>query len=179
MTHCETLSSVKKTDFSNDFIVLQRTSALSQTSSISTKTLLQYIVKAFLKTTIVLKLKGKSRMNQTVFDFESQRVLTKWVFSDLAENIVKNFWIYHEENPRVYASLIRFANEVKRSGRNKYSIVALFERIRWHYQIETTGDDFKLNNNYRSCYARMLMLEHSEFEGMFETRLSPGTRSKQ
>lgn len=94
---------------------------------------------------------------------------------DVAPNVVESFCSYHVENPQVWNLLIKFAKQLKAAGRNSYSIVSIFERIRWHAAVETNGDQFKLNNNYRSCYARMLMAKHPEFEGMFELRASPGT----
>lgn len=66
---------------------------------------------------------------------------------------------------------IRFAREVKAAGHRRYSAEAIVQRIRWHTQIETKGDDFKLNNWYRALYARMLMEQLPlEFDGFFETR---------
>lgn len=111
-------------------------------------------------------------MNQTAFNFES--IPNKEIFSDLAENIVRSFFIYHQENPQVYDLLLRFTKEVYVRGRRRYSIVAVFERVRWYTTIETNGDEFKLNNNYRSCYSRLIMHEHPQFNGMFSTRVTPG-----
>jgi hypothetical protein len=97
-------------------------------------------------------------------------------FKDLSPKIVRAFWAYHEANPHIFPLIVRFARQVREAGRSRYSVVAIFERIRWHLTVETKGDDFKLNNNYRSCYSRLLALEHPEFEGFFETRQTPGTK---
>jgi hypothetical protein len=109
------------------------------------------------------------------FDFD-RKCLDK--FTDLAPNIVEKFWKYHEENPHVFEILMKFAMQIKRSGRNRYSIVSIFERVRWHYEIETTGDEFKINNSYRSCYSRLLIMKDPSFDGFFETRVSPGFRRR-
>lgn len=90
--------------------------------------------------------------------------------SDLRQDFVQAFWVFHEANPHVWELFKRYAFEVKRTGRPRYSVQAIFERIRWHVAIETRGDDFKINNNYRACYARLLILEHPEFAGFFVTR---------
>jgi len=82
----------------------------------------------------------------------------------------EKFEIYHRENPHILPLLVRFVNEAMESGREHYSINAIFERIRWHLDIETTGDAFKLNNNYRSRYVRLLEKEHPEYEGFFFKR---------
>ena len=36
--------------------------------------------------------------------------------------------------------------------------------------VQTTGDDFKINNDFTAHYARLLMREHPALEGFFETR---------
>lgn len=82
----------------------------------------------------------------------------------------EKFELYHRENPHILPLLVRFVNEAKESGREHYSINAIFERIRWHLDIETTGDVFKLNNNYRSRYVRLLEKEYPEYEGFFFKR---------
>jgi hypothetical protein len=48
----------------------------------------------------------------------------------------------------------------------------LFEVMRWNWFMTTTDpdSDFKLNNNYRSRYARKLMDEYPELDGIFEVR---------
>lgn len=77
---------------------------------------------------------------------------------------------YHAANPRVYDLFESFTIELVCAGRRHYSAKAIFERIRWHYDVETTGDEFKLNNNYPAYYARWFMDRHPEHEGFFHTR---------
>lgn len=88
-----------------------------------------------------------------------------WSETDLAR-----FAEYHAANPQVYAALRRFALEAKRAGRPRMSINMLHERVRWYTAIETVGDEFKLNNNFRPYYARLLMEQEPELVGFFETR---------
>lgn len=74
-------------------------------------------------------------------------------------------------NPRVRDLFDRFTMEAISSGRPHYSADAIWQRLRWHVEIETKGrDDFKLNNNYRTYYGRRFMREHPEHDGFFETR---------
>jgi len=80
------------------------------------------------------------------------------------------FRAFHAANPHVYAHLRRFALEAKRSGRPRISINLLHERLRWFTTIEVQGDAFKVNNNWRPFYARLLMHEEPELAGFFETR---------
>ena len=74
------------------------------------------------------------------------------------------------ENPHVYELVKRFASEVRSRGYTRYSINSLFERVRWHTDIETTDRQFKLSNNHRAYYARKLMACEGRFEGFFNTR---------
>jgi len=47
----------------------------------------------------------------------------------------------------------------------------VFERIRWHTDVETRGDTpFKLSNNHRAYYARFFMHNHPEYQGFFKTK---------
>lgn len=80
------------------------------------------------------------------------------------------FLEYHAENPAVYTTLRRFAFEAKRAGRPRMSINMLHERVRWYTTVEAKGDSFKLNNNWRPHYARLLMEQEPELKGFFETR---------
>jgi hypothetical protein len=77
---------------------------------------------------------------------------------------------YHAENPQVYEVLRRFALEAKRAGRERLSIGALFERVRWETSVDGNGDSFKVNNSHRSFYARLLMAQEPDLRGFFETR---------
>lgn len=91
-------------------------------------------------------------------------------FLELSSRIVDNFWQYHFDNPKVYELFKKFSIQLKNTGRKHYGVGAVMERIRWHFAVETVGDAFKINNNYRSCYARLLAIEQPEFLDFFETR---------
>ena len=83
--------------------------------------------------------------------------------------IDQRFHIFHSRNPHIYRNLHALALHAKRLGL-KYSINALYEKLRWDYGVATKGDAFTLNNNYRALYARMLMDRSPELAGYFETR---------
>lgn len=80
------------------------------------------------------------------------------------------FQEFHRENPRVYAALKEKALQLRSRGWNRYGIKAIMEVVRFHRALETTDPDFKLNNNYSSRYARMLMAQEPELIGFFEIR---------
>lgn len=84
--------------------------------------------------------------------------------------IEEAFEAFHAANPHVYQTLVRMAWEAKNRGVRKVGIGMMFEVLRWNHALQTGGDDFKLNNNYRSYYARRIMMDDPRLEGIFETR---------
>lgn len=93
-------------------------------------------------------------------------------FSELSPAVVDSFVNFHRKNPRVYALLEKAAFEVWDAGFRHFGIACLWENVRWKVAMETKGDDFKLNNSFRSAYARLLILEHPQFQNFFQTRKS-------
>ncbi len=75
-------------------------------------------------------------------------------------------------NPLVAKLFVKFTFEAIRRGFKNYSVNAIFERIRWETdQADSDGrSTFKLNNNYRSWYARRFMYRYPEHDGFFRTR---------
>jgi len=88
----------------------------------------------------------------------------------MSQALKQKWWEFHKANPQVYELFKRFTFEALRSGRKHYSAYAIFQRIRWHSEIETQGDDFKLNNNHQPYYARLFMHDHPQYDGFFKTR---------
>lgn len=84
--------------------------------------------------------------------------------------IQEKFEAFHAENPGVYAELVKLALRVRGAGRARYGIATLFEVMRYRRDIQTSGDVFKLNNNFRALYARKIMEENPELDGLFATR---------
>ena len=80
------------------------------------------------------------------------------------------FLRFHKENPHVYDELVMLARRAVKAGASKLGIGMLFEVLRWRHTLRTGGDDFKLNNNYRSYYARLVMTQEPDLAGVFETR---------
>jgi hypothetical protein len=82
------------------------------------------------------------------------------------------FFQYHDNNPHVFKLFVRFAREAKNAGFKHYGMHTIMHRVRWHINVETNDEDgYKMNNNYSSRYARLLMQKHpEEFEGFFNLR---------
>ena len=80
------------------------------------------------------------------------------------------FLRFHTENPHVYDELVLLARRAKRAGSRRVGIKMLFEVLRWRHALRTGGDEFKLNNNYHSYYARLIMAREEDLFGIFELR---------
>jgi hypothetical protein len=87
-----------------------------------------------------------------------------------AEQILDAFETFHRNNPVVWTLFKRFSLAANASGRDHYSAKAVFERLRWHIEIETNGGDVKLNNNFTAYYARLFHLAHPNLDGFFRNR---------
>ena len=87
-------------------------------------------------------------------------------------NIQQRFLDFHEAHPEVLEYLLRLVAQVKAAGFDKYAIRPLWERARWHFYFERRlpREEFKMNDHYHSRYARLIMKEHQELDGFFETR---------
>lgn len=81
------------------------------------------------------------------------------------------FLKYHSARPEVYHQIVKFAREAKAAGFKTYSIWAVGNRVRWHYQFEKlTGEKFKIKNDYFSRYARLVMAQEPDLAGFFTTK---------
>lgn len=94
------------------------------------------------------------------------------LFDDIRlRTIQERFEDFHERHPEVYQEIVRLARLVKSKGFHRYSIDALTQRVRWHFQFEREkSEEFKFNDHFRSRYARMIMEFEPDLDGFFETR---------
>jgi len=92
------------------------------------------------------------------------------LFDSRAEQIFRRFVEFHTANPAVWKLFQRFALQLAAAGRTRYSVDAVFHRIRWHVDIETnTSEAVKLNDHYTAYYARMFMVKYPQHQ-LFELR---------
>lgn len=82
----------------------------------------------------------------------------------------EKFELYHAANPHVYKLFEKYARRARNAGFVRYSANSIFEVIRWHLNIDTVGEIYKMNNNYRAFYARKFMEENPAYRGFFEIR---------
>jgi len=70
---------------------------------------------------------------------------------------ISNFRKFHRNNPKVFHMVLKHAYEQKDVGRTHYSIEIILNVIRFNVDLDTVGDQFKINNNYKAFYSRMAM----------------------
>lgn len=87
--------------------------------------------------------------------------------------IADRFREFHDANPEVYDELVALARRAADRGHRRMGIDMLFNIVRWNRLMSTVDTDrtgFKLNNDFRSHYARLIMSQEPDLEGLFETR---------
>lgn len=77
---------------------------------------------------------------------------------------------FHAAHPDVFALFEKYADQLRVAGRNSYGAKAILERIRWDYATSGRDVEFKINNNFTSRYARLLIAKRPEFQMFFEMR---------
>ena len=93
-------------------------------------------------------------------------------FSMFDKGIAERFQIFHRDNPHIYQRIVDIAFEMRQRGVKKMGIALIFERLRWLNFIEVNNTDggFKLSNDYRAEFARLIMQQEPGLEEFFEIR---------
>lgn len=96
-----------------------------------------------------------------------------WVHLAEPETIERRFWAFHTAHPEVYRELAGLARQAVAAGRQRLGVKMLFEVVRWNRSLAglpAEGEDFKLNNDYSSRYARLLMERETDLADLFLVR---------
>lgn len=100
--------------------------------------------------------------------------------SFLPDPIDQEFIAFHHRNPHVYRALVGLAREWVRAGNRRCSINMLFEVLRFDHGLRTSSSDgLKLNNSFRSRYARLIAANEPDLAEAFETRALASERGYQ
>lgn len=86
------------------------------------------------------------------------------------ETIDDRFQAFHQANPWVADELEKLSDVEYRHGDGRIGIKYLIEVLRWNYRRGTTGQPFRISNDYSSRYARLLVDRRPEFATLFEVR---------
>lgn len=108
------------------------------------------------------------RMNRQSQTEKTRRKRTPRVEED--NTIQARFSRFHEANPEVYASLVRMARRLKSSGQSTYSISGIYEVVRFDRFTSSNGTPYRLSNDFRSRYARLIMDREEDLQGFFALR---------
>jgi hypothetical protein len=84
--------------------------------------------------------------------------------------LAERFEAFHALNPWVADELEELAVEALAFGEKRIGIKHFVEVLRWNYRRATTGDEWRLNNNWTSRYARLLIERRPELAQVIETR---------
>lgn len=96
---------------------------------------------------------------------------------DSLNRIHREFQSWASANPKAVALFFRFADEAWEHGRRTIGAKLIVERIRWETAVITSGDDYKINNNYTAYLARMYVQSKPERDTLFRFReVSPSSR---
>ena len=63
-----------------------------------------------------------------------------------------------------------FTFQAINSGKKKLSAWLIINRIRWETTVVTSGEDFKISNDYIAYYARLFMHKNPEYSGFFNIK---------
>ena len=79
---------------------------------------------------------------------------------------------FHAANPHVYDELVAMARRAKAAGHRVIGIGMLWEVLRWNHLFSTAKDaeGFKLNNDFRSRYAREILAREQDLADIFNLR---------
>ena len=90
------------------------------------------------------------------------------------ETIEEAFIRFHNAHPGVYGELAALSRRWLAQGKGRWSIDAAFQVLRWERRMAGLPDpafEFKLNDHFRSRYARLLMEREPDLEELFEVRM--------
>jgi len=83
---------------------------------------------------------------------------------------MKPFFQFHSDHPEVYHTLVALTRQAVKSGRKHVGIRMVWEAMRWQRYLQTDEVPYKLNNNYHSQYARLIMESEPDLANVFEIR---------
>jgi hypothetical protein len=84
--------------------------------------------------------------------------------------IQEKFEKFHSDNPHIFSILEGMASRWL-SIHSQVGMKMLWEVLRWQLGVEVSNTgEYRLNNNYTSRYARLLLEKHPEWAGRIQLR---------
>lgn len=87
-------------------------------------------------------------------------------------SIDQRFRDFHAENPGVYDELVKMARQIQARGYTRIGIELIWSAYRWNRMMRSGPDEygFKLNDHFRSRYARLIMVQEPDLANLFHIR---------
>jgi hypothetical protein len=79
---------------------------------------------------------------------------------------------YHKKNPHLYEAFVEFTSQAFDAGYNYFSAEMIINRMRWQTMIVAKDDSFKIKNDVKPFYSRMLMAKDNKYKNFFKLRPS-------
>lgn len=92
---------------------------------------------------------------------------------EFGSTIEARFARFHRAHPEVYAHLVRLCRQWREAGGGRWSSDAALAVLRWERHLAGIHDEheeYRLNNDYTSRYARLIMDSEPDLAGIFEVR---------
>lgn len=86
--------------------------------------------------------------------------------------IVKRFYGFHERNPRVYDAIKKKAKKIINKKPNRViSFSLIYETARYELFVQNDEEEvFKMSNDFRAGYLRLLLNEFPMYQPLIKTR---------
>jgi hypothetical protein len=88
----------------------------------------------------------------------------------MKDDLKDKWWAWHKENPEFYKLFKKFTFQAISKGHRRLSAWLIVNRIRWETMIVTTGNEYKISNDFIALYARLFMHEYPDYKGFFRTK---------
>ncbi len=83
----------------------------------------------------------------------------------------EQFERFHAANPDIYREIVQRAREVKAVGFEHFGMRRIWEGLRWFYALKHgPSGEFKLQDHHVPHYARLVMEQEPDLDGLFEIR---------
>lgn len=83
----------------------------------------------------------------------------------------KQAWLtWHNNNPVIWELFEKFTLQAISLNRKKISHWLIINRIRWETSVMTTGNEFKISNDFIAFYARYWKEKYPEYDYIFNVK---------
>tara|TARA_R110002020_G_scaffold200357_8_gene402528 strand:- start:656 stop:946 length:291 start_codon:yes stop_codon:yes gene_type:complete len=86
------------------------------------------------------------------------------------DDLKTEWWKWHKKNPDFYRLWCYFTFVAIKKGHQNLSGWLIANRVRWETDVETTGNKFKISNNYIALYCRLFMHHYPKYKGFFRIK---------